>query len=75
MFKDLKVFSSNSILEYDICIVGSGPAGISLAKQLLDTNHRIAILESGGLEPESEYQETVHKASAVLRAIEIAEGI
>jgi choline dehydrogenase-like flavoprotein len=57
MFKDLKDFSSNSILEYDICVVGSGPAGISVAKQLLDTDHRIAILESGGLDPEAEYQE------------------
>ena len=57
MFKDLKDFPSNSILRYDICIVGTGPAGISVAKQLLGTNLKIAILESGGLEPESEYQE------------------
>ena len=57
MFKDLKDFSSNSTLEYDICIVGSGPAGISVAKQLLDTDHRVVILESGGLDPEAEYQE------------------
>ena len=57
MFKDLKVYPSSSILEYDICIVGSGPAGISLAKKLFDTNLKIAVLESGGLEPESEYQE------------------
>ena len=57
MFKDLKVYPSNSILEYDICIVGSGPAGISLAKKLFDTNLKIAVLESGGIEPEPEYQE------------------
>ena len=57
MFKDLKDFPSNSILEYDICIVGTGPAGISVAKQLLGTELKIAILESGGFEPEPEYQE------------------
>jgi choline dehydrogenase-like flavoprotein len=57
MFKDLRDFPSNSILRYDICIVGTGPAGISVAKQLLGTDLKIAILESGGLEPESEYQE------------------
>ncbi len=57
MFKDLKNFSSNSILRYDICIVGTGPAGLSVAKQLLGTDLKIAILESGGLEPEPEYQE------------------
>lgn len=57
MFKDLKNLSSNSILRYDVCIVGTGPAGLSVAKQLLGTNLKIAILESGGLEPEPEYQE------------------
>ena len=57
MFKDLKNFPSNSILRYDICIVGTGPAGLSVAKQLLGTDLKIAILESGGLEPEPEYQE------------------
>ena len=57
MFKDLKDFPSNSTLIYDICIAGTGPAGISVAKQLLDTDIKIAILESGGLEPEPEYQE------------------
>ena len=40
----------------------------------------MAYVQAGGgivydSKPESEYQETVHKASAVLRAIEIAEGI
>ncbi|MDB3897597.1 GMC oxidoreductase [Candidatus Pelagibacter sp.] len=57
MFKDLKNFPSNSILRYDICIVGTGPAGLSVAKQLLGTDLKIVILESGGLEPEPEYQE------------------
>ena len=57
MFKDLKDISFNSPPEYDICIVGSGPAGVSLAKTLLNTNYKISILESGGLEPEDEYQE------------------
>ncbi len=57
MFKDLKNFSTNTNLEYDICIIGSGPAGISLAKELSDSNYKITILESGGLETEDEYQE------------------
>ncbi len=57
MFRDLKDFSSKKILNYDICIVGTGPAGLSVAKKLLGTELRVAILESGGLEPESRYQE------------------
>lgn len=57
MFKDLKDISSESTLTYDICIVGTGPAGISVAKQLLDTDHRIVMLESGGILPEPKYQQ------------------
>lgn len=57
MFKDFKKIFSNKVMEYDICIIGSGPAGISVAKQLLETNKRIAILESGGLEIEDEYHD------------------
>ena len=57
MFKDLKDIPPESTLTYDICIVGTGPAGISVAKQLLDTGRRIVMLESGGILPEPEYQQ------------------
>lgn len=32
---------------YDICIVGSGPAGITLARQLAGPNCRVCVLEAG----------------------------
>lgn len=35
---------------YDVLIVGTGPAGITLAMEMADTGLRIALLESGGLE-------------------------
>jgi len=57
MFKDLANISSTESLTYDVCIVGTGLAGISVAKQLLGTNHRIVMLESGGELPEHKYQE------------------
>ena len=57
MFKDLKDIPFESTLTYDICIIGTGPAGISVAKQLLDADHRIVMLESGGILPESKYQQ------------------
>jgi ribulose 1,5-bisphosphate synthetase/thiazole synthase len=31
MFIDLRNLDDNSVLEADICIVGAGPAGISMA--------------------------------------------
>ncbi len=36
--------------EADICIIGGGPAGITLARQLAKRRRRILLLESGGLD-------------------------
>ncbi|ETN93152.1 6'''-hydroxyparomomycin C oxidase [Gammaproteobacteria bacterium MOLA455] len=35
---------------YDICIVGTGPAGITLARKLAQSGKRIILLEAGGLD-------------------------
>lgn len=43
-------------LEADIVIVGSGPAGMTVALQFLDTNTRVILLEGGGLEYTDESQ-------------------
>ncbi|MFP3941169.1 MAG: GMC oxidoreductase [Thermoanaerobaculia bacterium] len=42
---------------YDLVIVGSGPAGLTLAKRMVDTTeHRILVIESGRREPVPEIQ-------------------
>ncbi len=56
MFKDIQDLSINNYNFYDICVVGSGPAGISVIKKLLKSNYKIALLESGGIHPEDDYQ-------------------
>jgi len=48
-----KNISKANHLEADICIIGSGPAGISIALELLKTNKKIIMLSGGG------YHETI----------------
>ena len=35
--------------ESDICIIGSGAAGLTLARRLAELGHDVTLLESGGL--------------------------
>ena len=57
MFKSLRDADTNEEISNDICIVGTGPAGISVAKDLLGSGHKVGMLESGGLEPAAEYDQ------------------
>jgi choline dehydrogenase-like flavoprotein len=41
---------------YDVCVVGSGPAGLTLARKLAARGLTVALMEGGGLEPEAESQ-------------------
>src|ERR1700676_2750034 len=38
----------DSLEQYDVCIVGSGPAGITLAREISLAGLRVCLLESGG---------------------------
>jgi choline dehydrogenase-like flavoprotein len=39
-------------LDADVCIVGAGPAGLTLARELATRDRRILVLESGGRNPD-----------------------
>ena len=41
-------------LEADICIVGSGPAGATLARELAGSRLQVIVVESGGLAPSAD---------------------
>jgi len=46
-----------SAAESDICIIGSGAAGITLARRLTELGHSVTLLESGGLDFEQKTQD------------------
>lgn len=56
MFIDAKELTSNTIIDADICIIGAGPAGLTLASELDGCGAKVALLESGALEPDAATQ-------------------
>jgi choline dehydrogenase-like flavoprotein len=52
MIIDLKTLGDTPELSCDLCIVGSGAAGLAIASQMLPTPLTTLIVESGGLEQE-----------------------
>src|SRR5678816_1265194 len=47
MILDLARSDPPELPEYDLCIVGTGPAGATLASELVDSGLRVCVLESG----------------------------
>jgi choline dehydrogenase-like flavoprotein len=56
MFIDSTTLPDNIIIEVDICIIGAGAAGITLARDLAGGNRRIVVFESGGFDFSQETQ-------------------
>ena len=52
MLVDARTVPDGSLIEADVCIVGAGPAGITMARELRKRPLRVVVLESGGLEPD-----------------------
>ena len=56
MIIDARSISHNTNIDTDVCIVGGGVAGMAVARELIDQPFRVCVLESGGLEPDSDTQ-------------------
>lgn len=50
MLKDARLISADQVIETEICIVGSGAAGITLAREFIGHKTKVCLVESGGLE-------------------------
>ena len=51
MLYDLNTLGKNTAIKnYDVCICGAGPAGITIARILAEAGKTVALLEGGGLE-------------------------
>ncbi|HEU5086185.1 MAG TPA: FAD-dependent oxidoreductase, partial [Roseiflexaceae bacterium] len=56
MIIDVRSLQQNTEIRADICIVGAGVAGITLARELANQGFSVALLESGGLTFEEDTQ-------------------
>ena len=56
LFIDAREVPENTIIEAEVCIVGAGAAGITLAREFAGESFRVCLLESGGLELDKETQ-------------------
>jgi choline dehydrogenase-like flavoprotein len=56
MIVDARSLPQNQVVETDICIVGSGTAGMTLAREFIGQEFRVCLLESGGLKPDQATQ-------------------
>lgn len=56
MIEDFHACEDGVNITADVCIVGAGAAGITLAREFLGTPFRVVLLESGGLDKEDAIQ-------------------
>ena len=52
MFRDAREIPDGTVLDCDVCVVGTGAAGVTCALELRGAGLRVIVLEAGGLEPD-----------------------
>ncbi len=57
MIIDVRGLADGAHIDADLCIIGAGPAGITIAREFIGTGVRVCVLESGGEEPDEETQD------------------
>lgn len=56
MITDFRTLSDGAQIDTDLCIIGAGPAGITIAREFDGTAVRVCLIESGGFEPDDDTQ-------------------
>jgi flavin-dependent dehydrogenase len=50
MITDARTMDDGAALDADLCIIGGGPAGLTMAHTFLGTGREVVLLEGGGRE-------------------------
>lgn len=54
---DLRDLETGAVLRTDVCVLGAGAAGITIARELIGSGLDVILVESGGFEPDDPTQE------------------
>jgi choline dehydrogenase-like flavoprotein len=57
MHTDARTLPDHTVIEADLCIVGTGPAGLPIALEWNNTPHKVILLEGGGLDYDDQVQD------------------
>ena len=57
MFVDARSVPPGTVIETEVCIVGAGAAGITLAREFINSGFRVALLESGDVDFQDKTQD------------------
>jgi len=57
MHIDARQLPDNTLIEGDLCIVGTGPAGLSIALEWNNTPYKVILLEGGGFDYDDKVQD------------------
>lgn len=56
MLVDFQESEKDTVVECELCVIGAGPAGITIAREFQESDVRVCLVESGGLEADEKTQ-------------------
>ena len=74
MIEDFNKLNDGTSVTADICIIGAGAAGISIAREFLGTSCKILVLEGGGFDSEADSQKLFESEVAGLPHTSVHDG-
>ena len=66
MMIDARQIPSGEVITTEVCVIGAGPAGILLARELAGQDFRVCLLETGGVQAEADIQSMTASADEAI---------
>ena len=73
MIEDLAGIEAGRTSMFDLCLVGAGPAGITIAHELIGSGLRVCLLEAGGYRDEARTQ-ALYQGESIGHPVQTDEG-